>query len=424
MSGISVPVSVARLFAPPTRPPPLPSSQQQRDHSPRDATLRVAGLFAGIGGIERGLHGAQHTTEFLCEVEPTAQQVLRARFGDDIPLAEDIREVDCLPDVELVAAGFPCQDLSQAGRTAGIAGDRSGLVDQVFRLIRNMDSLRWLLLENVPFMLQLAKGEAMRFLTRSLDELGFRWAYRVVDARAFGLPQRRQRVLLLASRDHDPRDVLLSEDAGEPPAEDRDGVACGFYWTEGIRGLGWAVNAAPTLKGGSTIGIPSPPAIWMPDGTFVLPDIRDGERLQGFPADWTEPAGGKAKGPRWKLVGNAVNVPVSRWLGQRLREPTSYDSSRDEPLSPTSRWPTAAWGEDGRAYKADVSMWPRHEPRQSLAEFLRFPARQLSERATAGFLGRTRRSQLRFPEGFIADLERHLDRVSSSAPLSATPVAA
>jgi DNA (cytosine-5)-methyltransferase 1 len=55
----------------------------------------------------------------------------------------------------------------------------------------------------VPFMLQLDRGEAMRFLTRSLEEMGFSWAYRVVDTRAFGLPQRRQRVLLLASRSED-----------------------------------------------------------------------------------------------------------------------------------------------------------------------------------------------------------------------------
>jgi DNA (cytosine-5)-methyltransferase 1 len=73
----------------------------------------------------------------------------------------------------------------------------------------------------------------------------------------------------------------------------------------------------PTLKGGSGLGIPSPPAIWMPDGHFVLPDIRDAERLQGFPAGWTEAAltGHSKEGARWKLVGNAVSVPVSRWLG-------------------------------------------------------------------------------------------------------------
>src|SRR5207248_358372 len=167
---------------------------------------------------------------------------------------------------------------------------------------------RWLLLENVPFMLQLDGGEAMRYLTHRLEQLGFRWAYRIVDARSFGLPQRRRRVLVLASREEDPRGPLLTRDAGAPeqPAVE-DGVACGFYWTEGIRGLGWAVDAIPTLKGGSSIGIPSPPAIWRP-GTrrIVTPDLRDAERLQGFPAEWTAPADSprrRRNSARWKLVG-------------------------------------------------------------------------------------------------------------------------
>src|SRR5581483_7195305 len=95
--------------------------------------LRVAGWFAGIGGIELGLADSQHRSELLCEIEPSAQRVLRARF-EDVPLVDDVREIDRLPEVDLVAAGFPCQDLSQAGRTEGITGSRSGLVDEVFRL--------------------------------------------------------------------------------------------------------------------------------------------------------------------------------------------------------------------------------------------------------------------------------------------------
>ena len=108
-----------------------------------------------------------------------------------------------------------------------------------------------------------------------------------------GLPQRRERVYLLASKEGDPRDVLFVDDEGEPsppdPATWRS-MACGFYWTEGLRGLGWAYDAVPTLKGGSTIGIPSPPAIVLPSGQIVLPDIRDAERMQGLEVDWTQPA--------------------------------------------------------------------------------------------------------------------------------------
>src|SRR5690606_8248114 len=113
-------------------------------------------------------------------------------------------------------------------------------------------------------MLQLGKGKALDVIVNTLEDLGYRWAYRVVDSRAFGLPQRRERVFMIASLEEDPRHVLYADEAGPPSEDERDaegrlGVACGFYWTEGLRGLGWAVDAVPTLKGGSTIGIPSPP---------------------------------------------------------------------------------------------------------------------------------------------------------------------
>ena len=98
-------------------------------------------------------------------------------------------------------------------------------------------------------------------------------------------------------------------------------MACGFYWTEGIRGLGWAVDAVPTLKGGSTIGIPSPPAMVFPLGLVGKPDVRDAERMQGFVADWTQPAESVVRaGHRWHLVGNAVTVDVATWIGERLAD--------------------------------------------------------------------------------------------------------
>src|SRR6476659_5509558 len=92
---------------------------------------RIAGLFAGIGGLELGLHDAGFESVLLCEVWDAAQAVLEDRFPG-IPLVGDVREIEALPDAEIVTAGFPCQDLSQAGRTAGIAGRNSGLVSEVF----------------------------------------------------------------------------------------------------------------------------------------------------------------------------------------------------------------------------------------------------------------------------------------------------
>lgn len=141
---------------------------------------RIAGLFAGIGGLERGLHRAGHETHLLCENDPAAAAVLATQFPAT-SLHEDIRTLAKLPaGTTLVAAGFPCQDLSQAGRTAGISGTRSGLVEEVFRLIEQHRT-PWVLLENVPFMLQLGGGRAMDVIASAFEKLGYRWAYRVVD---------------------------------------------------------------------------------------------------------------------------------------------------------------------------------------------------------------------------------------------------
>jgi DNA (cytosine-5)-methyltransferase 1 len=350
----------------------------------------------------------------MCEIDPAAQAVLRRRFPL-VELESDIRGLADLPDVELVAAGFPCQDLSQAGRTNGIYGARSGLVGQVFRLLEVADP-RWVLLENVPFMLQLDRGRAMKHLTTELGRLGFRWAYRVVDARAFGRPQRRLRVLLVASRKENPCDVLFADDAGPvdefPPTAGR---ACGFYWTEGIRGLGWAVDAIPTLKGGSTIGIPSPPAIWMPNGLIGTPDIRDAERLQGFAADWTADevvSSARRTGARWKMVGNAVCVDVARWVGERLLNPGDYRPDGEKTLRPGAPWPHAARGQGSDAVAVPVSTWPVQRPYQHLIEFLEHPTKPLSLKAAMGFLSRTERSSLHFPDGLLDAIRAHADAMS------------
>jgi DNA (cytosine-5)-methyltransferase 1 len=310
-----------------------------------------------------------------------------------------------------VAAGFPCQDLSQAGRTAGIEGAQSGLVDHVFRLLDEAKhEFRWLLLENVPFMLQLDRGDAMSYLVRELGLRGWRWAYRVVDTRAFGLPHRRLRVILLASRSADPRPVLFGEQVTPVEREPTRDSFFGFYWTEGLRGLGWAVDAVPTIKGGSTVGIPSPPAIWIRrSGALVTPDLRDAERLQGFPVDWTQPAADpqRRNGPRWKLVGNAVSVPLARWVGDRLNTDDQWEG-RGQARQAGGSWPAAAWGEGAQAFEVESSTWPRAEPYVPLGEFLQFEPLPLSKRAAAGFLSRARRGSLRFAPGFLEAVAKHV----------------
>jgi DNA (cytosine-5)-methyltransferase 1 len=386
-----------------------------RDNESRPLAV---GLFAGIGGIERGLDRAGFSTALLCEYDSAATTVLRQRFPESV-LHDDIRTLDELPAARVVSAGFPCQDLSQAGRTAGISGSQSGLVEHVFRLLDGAaEETEWLLLENVPFMLSLERGEAMRYLVEQLTSRGWNWAYRVVDTRAFGLPHRRLRVILLASKSSDPRAALFNRSVVPREVTFEEGAWCGFYWTEGLRGLGWAVEAVPTLKGGSTVGIPSPPGVWnSATGEIGTPDIRDAERLQGLPANWTLPAiedVERRNTPRWRLVGNAVSVPVSRWVGERLLTENGSWSGDSVRLEVGDSWPGAAWGNASGAYLAKgVTPWPKALFYRPLSGFLKYDLQPLSRRAASGFLGRTYKGTLKtFVPGFRQAVAAHVDAMA------------
>ncbi len=380
--------------------------------------MRVAGLFAGIGGFEVGLAKAGHETELLCEIDPGALAVLRAHMGGVPAIIEDVTKLGRIPPrVDLLVAGFPCINLSLAGYKQGIDGPDSSLVRHVFRLLERK-RVPTVVLENVPFMLHLNHGEGLLILLAEFERLGYRWAYRVVDAMGFGLPQRRERVLLVASRDLDPRAVLFADSHPTPPtARSGKRKATGFYWTEGIRGMGWADEAVPTLKGGSTIGIPSPPAIWVEGKGIYLPDIRDAERMQGFAPDWTLPSERCAKrGHRWKLVGNAVSTRMIEWLGRRLNRPGEYEAGRDAELDTRKTMPIAAWSDGkGRFVAAGITKFAASVERSALMSWLEFEPRPLSNKAAKGLLERTSRSSLHFRDGFLDDLSAHADRQADAA---------
>jgi DNA (cytosine-5)-methyltransferase 1 len=381
--------------------------------------MRIAGLFAGIGGFELGMHQAGHSTQILCDVLPASKAVLKSRF----PEAEyhnDVTELKSLPsEVELLCAGFPCQDLSQAGRLAGLSGSRSGLIAEVFRLLSSQ-RIPNVVIENVPFMLQLNGGKAIRVIIDKLEEIGYSWAYRVVDSYGFGLAQRRERVFLLASLDRNPADVILADNMPIPRRQSDLGILPhGFYWTEGLGGLGWAVDSVPTLKNGSSIGIPSPPAVLLPDGRIIKLGICDGERLQGFQTDWTKPAEEVVRpSARWSLVGSAVSVPVARWIGQRLIRPGIFNSVFDSPFPSVGKVPRAARYDGKNRYSVQVSTDPLGLKPYPLMYFLREeePKNLLSLKATLGFLMRTRRAKLRFQPGFIEAVEAHLRAMGGEVP--------
>lgn len=373
-----------------------------------DVGMRSVGLFAGIGGFEVGLQRAGIATDLLCEYWDPAASVLKRRF--DAEVVGDIRELEALPSVDVVTAGFPCTDLSQVGRTAGIDGSESGLVREAFRLIEATPPT-WVVLENVPNMLNLWGGSAMTFIAEWFESRGWNWAYRTVDSQHFGLRQRRRRVFLVASRTEDPRGVLFGDEAGVPKVK-REHSAYGFYWTEGNRGVGWGAGVTPTLKGGSKLGIASPPAVWRvghaAGEAIARPSIKAGERLQGFRSGWTDV--GSRDGIRWKMIGNAVSVPVAEWIGNGLIAPKVTVDVATRSLAAGERWPAAAASISGSREAWQLSERPlAKRPPHSLAAMLsEYGVDPLSFGAANGFYTRLRASKLRVPQEFHAALAAHV----------------
>ncbi len=377
-------------------------------------SLTVLALFAGIGGIERGLDLAGHKAVFAYETDVAAAEVLRHRFpsmrtlGDVLTLSKIDKAID------IVTAGFPCVDLSQAGPRTGLNGKSSGLIRHVLQVVAT-SNVNHILLENVPFMLRLSSGAAMNEITKQLEASGFIWAYRTIDARSFGIPQRRPRVILYASRVRDPRDVLFRDFAAEARSEVKPIVGIntiGFYSTEGNTGAGLVCDAIPPLKPGSRLGIMSSPAVMLPSGKIGTPTISDAERLQGFEPGWTERAEGLGRNSRWRLVGNAVNVRMSTWIGEGLAGPHLAETPQIVGVPVVDgRWPTAAWNVGDGRFGVNLPTHVNLRPMTPLEQFLSEQLVPLSYRACHGFVTRAENSTLRFPGGFLDALRSYRDSI-------------
>ncbi len=163
----------------------------------------VVSLFDGIGGFLLAFQRAGAQLVASVEIDKAAADISHRHFPevhqfDDVTkvTGNDLRAVGFVPDRGVITAGWPCQDLSVAGRRAGLEGARSGLWWEVVRLLDETHA-RWFVGENVPGLLSSNNGQDMGAVVGALGDLGYGVAYRVLDAQHFGVPQRRRRVFFV-----------------------------------------------------------------------------------------------------------------------------------------------------------------------------------------------------------------------------------
>jgi DNA (cytosine-5)-methyltransferase 1 len=384
--------------------------------------MRAGSLFSGIGGFDLALERAGVEVAWQVELDDHCRRVL-ARHWPDVARYRDVRHVhqqrrarcpNCLPAVDVLVGGFPCQDVSVAGRRAGLAGERSGLWFEFHRLAAQLRP-RWVVIENVPGLLSSNGGRDFGVIIRGLVELGYGVAWRVLDAQYFGVAQRRRRVFVVGCLGDPARaaQVLLEPEScgGHPPPrrEARARVAGTLAGgPTGPRGPGHGARSGQTKDDNlvnAFVGhagrndpnaetfvpalTPCLPAYGGPRGTTNNPQFDDRaiivgaltghkdrggwragpdgaaanqivaapltddpyadraaeesnlaqamsvrrltptecERLQGFPDGWTALESDSA---RYRMLGNAVAVPVVEWIARRLVHLTPNPTPRFE----------------------------------------------------------------------------------------------
>jgi DNA (cytosine-5)-methyltransferase 1 len=347
--------------------------------------MKAVSLFAGIGGFDLALE--RNGIEVVASVEwdKHAQSVLKNRFPNS-QIFGNIQEVTGEqlinagfdPRNGIITGGFPCQDLSVAGKRTGLAGNRSGLFWEICRLLDETKA-QYFILENVPGLLSSNNGADMGTVISALAQRGYGLAYRVLDAKHFGIPQRRRRVFIVGSFGNNgatPAEILslaegrsgyleknsrarenLAQTIDGSPGADSQMILFDPHRSDGVRIQGKTINTLTSMMG--TGGNNVPMVAYSMHGAMIgrndeagpkgsgffgenepsytltaTTQARHGvvtvaesesmvrrltplecERLQGFPDGWTE---GQTDGHRYKQLGNAVAVPVVQWIIERL----------------------------------------------------------------------------------------------------------
>ena len=342
--------------------------------------MRYLSVCSGIEAATVAWHPLGWTPVAFSEIEKFPSAVL-AHHYPDTPNLGDMTQHEHWPigpgSVDLLVGGTPCQSFSVAGLRKGLADPRGNLA-LTYLAIADRLRPKWIVWENVPGVLSSSGGRDFGAFLGALGELGYGFAYRVLDAQWFGVAQRRRRVFVVGHLGDWRRAaaVLLEQSCLSrhlaPSREAREGAAADVAGSIGQRisrsrteldghGAYVTVVGALTAKGPEAMGAPEV------DGHHYIPTWWDGsdcagtltkegaggnqrmpdkdnfgavidcmavrrltpvecERLQGFPDGYTaitwrgKPASECPDGPRYRALGNSMAVPCMRWIGERIAQ--------------------------------------------------------------------------------------------------------
>ena len=410
--------------------------------------LKLNSFFAGIGGFDLGLSRAGIEVGFHCEINPFCSSILKRHWPEAVAVP-DISAIDAadLPDAQIWTGGFPCQDVSVArgwlGRD-GLKGKRSGLFYAFLELI-SVRLPEVVLLENVTGLLNSHDGLDFEVILKSLSDLGYGVAWRVINSRYFGAPQSRPRVFICAWLGSPARAVrvLYEEKASTWPTNERVGFlkeceheASGAFVPE----VAYCLAATSGRHTGTD---------WSRSYVSYHDRVRrltppECEGLQGFPNGWTLPEAEFTISPndldsfRYAALGNAVSVPVVEWIGKRIKKEWNRKSRAENLVVdlltpfPTDRpktvmklgeveatrgkfkWATGGFAWDGHCLLTSVSASPVIPIKSQLVDVLEHTSvgdrHYLSPNAAEGILRRVRGQG----RTLFGPLDRALERLAKS----------
>lgn len=313
-------------------------------------------LFAGIGGIRIGMEDAGFKCVFTSEINPHCQETYKNYFKDD-HIWGDITKVDLddIPNHDILCAGFPCQPFSISGKQKGFEDTRGTLFFDICRILESKKP-SVVLLENVKNLKYHDSGKTLTIILKHLEELGYKVTWKVLNATSFGLPQNRERAIIIGSRIKnfdfalletkkypplkkflkkespdfeylDPSDYTLLEN----PTIQKSGLIFAGYRNRKIRTTGVRPNTEHLSRVHK-----QPNRIYSQDGVHpTLPSQESAGRffilngkgvrkltieecyaIMGFPKNFTRIS---SLGEQYKQIGNSVAIPMIASIAKQIK---------------------------------------------------------------------------------------------------------